>query len=76
MIFEGRGSAGKGGVIKRVMDYVRQRLRTELTSAAFTGDGYYRSGDRVELTEAGELRYLGRVVDAMGNPIDGLGERP
>jgi acyl-CoA synthetase (AMP-forming)/AMP-acid ligase II len=42
----------------------------ELTRAAFTEDGFYRTGDRVEITEGGELRYLGRVVDSF-NLFDG-----
>ncbi len=42
----------------------------ERTRAAFTEDGFYRTGDRVELTGGGELRYLGRVVDSF-NLFDG-----
>ncbi len=42
----------------------------ELTRAAFTEDGFYRTGDRVELTGGGELCYLGRLVDSF-NLFDG-----
>jgi long-chain acyl-CoA synthetase len=42
----------------------------ELTRAAFTEDGYYRSGDRVTLGPENEFRYHGRMVDAF-NLFDG-----
>lgn len=42
----------------------------EATRAAFTEDGFYRSGDRVEIEGDGTLRYLGRVVDSF-NLFDG-----
>jgi long-chain acyl-CoA synthetase len=42
----------------------------ELTRAAFTADGFYRTGDKVELGPDGEFRYLGRVVDSF-NLFDG-----
>ena len=41
-----------------------------LTRAAFTEDGFYRTGDRVTLGPDGELRYHGRVVDSF-NLFDG-----
>lgn len=40
------------------------------TLAAFTEDGYYRTGDRVAIDPDGQLRYLGRVVDSF-NLFDG-----
>ena len=42
----------------------------EGTRAAFTEDGFYRTGDRVELGAGGELRYIGRLVDSF-NLFDG-----
>ncbi|HEU4730145.1 MAG TPA: AMP-binding protein [Kofleriaceae bacterium] len=42
----------------------------ELTRAAFTDDGFYRTGDRVALGPDGEFRYHGRVVDSF-NLFDG-----
>jgi long-subunit acyl-CoA synthetase (AMP-forming) len=35
----------------------------ELTQQAFTGDGYFRTGDRGELDEAGRLRLVGRLKE-------------
>jgi long-chain acyl-CoA synthetase len=42
----------------------------DLTRAAFTDDGFYRTGDRVTLGPDGELRYHGRLVDSF-NLFDG-----
>ncbi|MEJ7599838.1 MAG: AMP-binding protein [Kofleriaceae bacterium] len=42
----------------------------ELTRAAITDDGFYRTGDRIEISPDGACRYLGRVVDTF-NLFDG-----
>ncbi len=42
----------------------------DLTRAAFTEDGFYRTGDRVTLGSDGELIYHGRTVDSF-NLFDG-----
>jgi long-chain acyl-CoA synthetase len=42
----------------------------EVTRAAFTDDGFYRTGDRVEVDGRGMLRYVARAVD-MFNLFDG-----
>ena len=47
----------------------------EATRAAFTEDGFYRTGDRVEIGPAGEFRYLGRLVDSF-NLFDGSHVEP
>ncbi|HWM84818.1 MAG TPA: AMP-binding protein, partial [Kofleriaceae bacterium] len=47
----------------------------ELTRAAFTEDGFYRTGDRVEIDERGMLRYLARERD-MFNLFDGSNISP
>ncbi|CAN5325246.1 hypothetical protein BH11MYX1_BH11MYX1_34660 [soil metagenome] len=42
----------------------------ELTAAAFTDDGFYRTGDRVTLGPDGEFTYHGRLIDSF-NLFDG-----
>ncbi len=43
-----------------MIGYFRNR---ELTQQAFTGDGYFRTGDRGELDAAGRLRLVGRLKE-------------
>jgi long-subunit acyl-CoA synthetase (AMP-forming) len=47
----------------------------EATRAAFTEDGFYKTGDRVAISPDGELRYLGRLVDSF-NLFDGSHVEP
>ena len=47
----------------------------ELTRAAFTDDGFYRTGDRVEIDGRGMLRYMTRARD-MFNLFDGSNVSP
>lgn len=47
----------------------------ELTQAAFTSDGYYRTGDYCEITPDGHLRYLGRKKDVF-NTFAGANVHP
>jgi long-chain acyl-CoA synthetase len=41
---------------------------SELTRAAFTEDGFYRTGDFCELTDDGYFRYVGRKRDVFNTP--------
>ena len=43
--------------------------------AAFTEDGFYRTGDRVAIGPDGEFRYLGRLIDSF-NLFDGSHVEP
>ena len=36
----------------------------EATAAAYTDDGWFRTGDEVELSSLGHLRYVGRIKDS------------
>ncbi len=47
----------------------------EASRAAFTEDGFYRTGDRVAIGPGGEFRYLGRLVDSF-NLFDGSHVEP
>ncbi|MFF8910682.1 3-phosphoshikimate 1-carboxyvinyltransferase [Streptomyces olivaceoviridis] len=45
--------------------FAEYRERPELTAAAFTADGWYRTGDLATVSAAGRLRIAGRLTDVI-----------
>jgi long-chain acyl-CoA synthetase len=49
--------------IKGSMNLLGYYKNPEMTQQAFTGDGYFRTGDRGEIDEQGRLRIIGRLKE-------------